>query len=620
MLIEWLRMKSARNSDCKVLLVSASSRKALAIAYSIRSVLGCKVIGLFTTRTHPYIPSRIFNKRLITRSKRGTHEWVLEVAYVGREYRVDLILPVDFIDVITLSKYRDVLEDLGLRVVVAEYDKVLMASNKSRLSELLRDVCRVPKTFKPMEQHIMPANLGPPIVVKGVSDASRPKYFNSLDYVLRYISKASDVIIQEFFPGIGRGYFTVACNGEPLIEFTHQRIIEYDPIGGASLMSYGPVLDPKLYMIGREVVRKLKWVGPLMVETRWNPESGEYVVLEINPKFWGSIDLPVKLNYQLPAILVAAFIHGKSYARRLAKELIVKSGTHSWVLDGIRYLGKDLTTWLKLFRQALSNVFLSDLAPIDPARTVAQIVKGLSKLPKERKDFTVSLRDDIIKVRMYVREAMNRLRGLRLQDIALILDLDGTLVKLGVDWSTVKDEGIRRGYLTRGESISSCLYRLWLSNHEAYMKFSKMVEEYERKSLNNYEVLISKDIINNLVSLHNRGLNVCVATKQTVNIAREVVKDLLTNTNEILIIGRDSGYGPLKIDMFRACRKVIGCREALVIDDSFTATVNAFREGFITIRVVRNNYEMIKTLRIGMIALPPNNALRLVIKLLNKLK
>ena len=64
----------------------------------------------------------------------------------------------------------------------------------------------------------------------------------------------------------------------------------------------------------------------------------------------------------------------------------------------------------------------------------------------------------------------------------------------------------------------------------------------------------------------------------------------------------------------------MGYREALVIDDSFTATVNAFREGFITIRVVRNNYEMIKTLRIGMVALPPNNALRLVIKLLNKLK
>ena len=98
------------------------------------------------------------------------------------------------------------------------------------------------------------------------------------------------------------------------------------------------------------------------------------------------------------------------------------------------------------------------------------------------------------------------------------------------------------------------------------------------------------------------------------------MKNLLTNTNEVLIIGRDSGYGPLKIDMFRACKRVTDCREALVIDDSFTATLDAIREGFITIRVVRNNYEMIKTLRIGMIALPPNNALRLAIKLLNSLK
>ncbi len=604
---------------CRVLLASSSSRKALAIAYSIRKLLGCHIIAVFANKFHPYITSRVFNTKLVTGSVRGTREWALEIAYLSHRFDVDLVVPIDFIDVLSLSKYKSLFERLKVNVAVPDYDKVTVVSNKAVLGSIVSDICNIPKTLSVNDVKRVFSELRPPLVIKGFSDASKPRYVSYLEGALDYV-KGTDEIIQEFFPGIGRGYFTVSINGEPLIEFTHQRVIEYDPIGGASLMAFGPIHDPRLYRIGRKIIWKLKWTGPLMVETRWNPETGDYVVLEINPKFWGSIDLPVKLNYQLPAILAAAFIYGIDHAKKLARRLMVRTGFHSWVLDGIRYIAKDVGTWLRLLSKALSNVPLSDLSPIDPARVFSQVIVGLRKLSKERVEWVKSLSHDIVKVKKFLSKAINNLKHLRLGDLCLILDLDSTLVKLNIDWKFIRRECIKKKLLTHGETISMRFYKLWLNDKIGYHRFSKLIEEYERKFISKYgyEQLIKEDMLNEILSLNAKGLNLCIATKQPESIATEIVSKLLPS-GKLTVIGRDSGYGPLKIDMFRSCVKLMNSKKAIVIDDAFTAVVDAVREGFIAIRVTNNSYEFLKTIRLGILALPHERAFKFAIKLLRTL-
>ncbi len=68
------------------------------------------------------------------------------------------------------------------------------------------------------------------------------------------------------------------------------------------------------------------------------------------------------------------------------------------------------------------------------------------------------------------------------------------------------------------------------------MKSSKIIEEYERNLLDNYEVLISRNLINSLVDLHNNGLGICTAAKQTVSVVKEAIGNLFTNANDILVI------------------------------------------------------------------------------------
>jgi hypothetical protein len=47
----------------------------------------------------------------------------------------------------------------------------------------------------------------------------------------------------------------------------------------------------------------LKWHGIAMVEFRQDSRDGEYKLMEINPKFWGSLDLALAAGADFPADL-----------------------------------------------------------------------------------------------------------------------------------------------------------------------------------------------------------------------------------------------------------------------------------------------------------------------------
>jgi len=65
------------------------------------------------------------------------------------------------------------------------------------------------------------------------------------------------------------------------------------------------VLDPRLDDFCRRLVRELRWRGPFEIETMRDEQRGEYVLIEINPRFPAWIDFPSMLGVNFPAALVA---------------------------------------------------------------------------------------------------------------------------------------------------------------------------------------------------------------------------------------------------------------------------------------------------------------------------
>lgn len=557
------------------LVASIASRKSLAVSKALRAG-GFAVCGVSHAK-HPHLLSRLFSRKALVEVGRESNAWPKAVARFAAEWGACVVIPVDFADVIAFSRFEEVFERIGVALAAPSYEAAIAASSKSLLPELLKSVAEVPRqaVVESREGASKLQALSPPLVVKGLSDASKPEFFPTREQAAERAAERAPCLVQEYVPGVGRGYYAVAHEGEPLIEFTHERIVEYDPAGGASLAARGPVRDPRLYALGRRVVAQLRWTGPIMVETRFVLDEGRYLVVEVNPKLWGSLDLPVHLGYSFPLILALAAVKGPSAARRAAAGLSVRSGQFGWVLDGMRYLAKAPSTWFKLVRVGARA---SDFDASDPARVLAQLLWALERLPRERAQWRESISADLRKLGWWLRKLV--CEGVS----EVIFDLDGTLVELPLNWRTVKAELVREGLAKPWEGVTEALRRLWREDRGLYEKASKLVEELEVEASRRARPIVSPSALS--------GLRFTVITLQASPAAVESLSRAGFQP-AARTIGRDA-YGPCKEEAF----KRVG-RPAAVFEDNLANAVRALKAGHLPVFTARDEYRLARGVRLG---------------------
>jgi len=609
----------------RILLASIASRKAVGIMYSLRNALRAKIIGVSHRAHHPHNYTKLLDEKYVIVVNREEVSWPLAIAGLARKVAADLVIPVDFIDVATFSKYIEIFENFKIKVAVPDYRAVLRASNKGELPKTLKGIAEVPNLViikDPNDVNLVNC-LSLPLVIKGLGDASRPEYAFSYELAVRIALRRVPCLVQEYAPGRARGYYVVAYDGIPLLEFSHERIVEYDPSGGASLAARGPILDPNLYALGRAITKHLKWNGPLMVETKWNYELGKYYVIELNPKFWGSLHLSVSLGFHFPAVLALAYLEGVKSAREFVKSLEVLNGEYYWVVDGIGYLAKVPETWVYMVKRSFFGSSFNDLHLSDPTRTFLQILAKMSSLGSERKAWKKGIGKSLSVLNEWLKTLRNKLINSQ-RNLFFIFDLDGTLIKFNVNWSLVKKTLVDANLIFKWETVSAALSRLWTTNVKDFYRASKIIENFELNSIGSLELLDNK--IGGCLREMSREIHFCLATRQSTKFAHEALKRLGLNDVFHYVVGRDSGFGPLKESLFRACMSYFNYKDSdpiIVIDDDLINVITAIRVGALPIRIANNSYKMFQGLKLGIPSINSkdlSNLINIIYKLYKDIK
>jgi protein-tyrosine-phosphatase/predicted ATP-grasp superfamily ATP-dependent carboligase len=117
---------------------------------------------------------------------------------------------------------------------------------------------------------------------------------------------AFPVLVQERIVGPGTGIFLLVWDGETLATFAHRRIRESPPSGGASVCSESIPADPRLVALSRSLLDRFGWRGVAMVEFKIDAATGTPYLMEVNGRFWGSLQLAIDAGVDFPALLVAA--------------------------------------------------------------------------------------------------------------------------------------------------------------------------------------------------------------------------------------------------------------------------------------------------------------------------
>jgi predicted ATP-grasp superfamily ATP-dependent carboligase len=187
----------------------------------------------------------------------------------------------------------------------------------------------------------------------------------------------NEYIVQEFIPGEnGFGYFAIFRDGREAGYFMHERLMQYPKEGGPSVVARA-IRNSRLHELGRTVLESLHWHGVAMVEFKRSDRDGEFYLIEINPKLWGSLDLAIQSGCNFPEWIARTLADpvaplNNGYREGLTYQWIVPSGLQSFV----RYP----ETRMQILRNALSRHVRTDLRITDPMPAAAGIWSGVRAL------------------------------------------------------------------------------------------------------------------------------------------------------------------------------------------------------------------------------------------------
>lgn len=227
------------------------------------------------------------------------------------ERHFDLVLPVSYAATLAMAVQEPDLRRFS-RVELVDDERVRFAASKQRIQELASTLkIPVPAAYYPATlddvERYQPES-GYPVVVKATCESPgvTVRYAHHAEQLVSICRQwiesrpgGSLPMIQEFVPGYGCGFFALYQDGVCKRIFMHRRVRENPPSGGASCCAES-FYDAKLKEYGLRLLDRLQWHGVAMVEFRYDTNHHDYRLLEINPKFWGSLDLAIACGVDFP--------------------------------------------------------------------------------------------------------------------------------------------------------------------------------------------------------------------------------------------------------------------------------------------------------------------------------
>ncbi len=138
----------------------------------------------------------------------------------------------------------------------------------------------------------------------GVTYAASPEELRSR---LRALPPAAyPVLLQERIVGLGIGIFLLRWGGSTAAVFAHRRLREKPPSGGVSVSRESIAADPELVAQSEALLEHFGWEGVAMVEYKLEAATGTPYLMEVNGRFWGSLQLAVDAGVNFPVLLASA--------------------------------------------------------------------------------------------------------------------------------------------------------------------------------------------------------------------------------------------------------------------------------------------------------------------------
>jgi predicted ATP-grasp superfamily ATP-dependent carboligase len=250
----------------------------------------------------------------------GAQAYATTIARLSIACDARVIMPVTEASILALLEYPDLLGPM--RIASSDLGRFRRATDKAAVLALAsqldidvpaqwaiegaQDIEAIPEGHYPLV--VKPARS----VVTSVAGRRKVtvQYANDREELAEIIHRlgadAGPFLLQERISGPGVGVFLLRWNGRVLASFAHRRIREKPPSGGVSVCCESIMAPPELVQRSIRLLDALEWDGVAMVEYKRDLRTGRHFLMEINPRFWGSLQLAVDSGVDFPWYLYQA--------------------------------------------------------------------------------------------------------------------------------------------------------------------------------------------------------------------------------------------------------------------------------------------------------------------------
>ena len=332
-----------------ILISDGEQRSALATVRSLGrrgySVFVCSTSGRSIAGASRYATA----ERHVSAPLANPSRFAQDVANLIAEWKIDLFLPMTEESFNAVFAHSDLFR--GVCIPAASADQFRAVSDKKRVLELAAssglDVpAQVVISAPDAADSVLQGSVRFPLVVKPARSVTQVGgkqlkvgigHCRDLAELRRTIAAlpaaAYPLLLQQRVIGPGVGVFLLIWDGELVAQFAHRRLREKPPAGGVSVYRESIAADESLVDRSRQLLDSFGWRGVAMIEYKMDETTGIPFIMEINGRFWGSLQLAIDAGVDFPSLLVA-----RAFGERVFGPRAYKLGVRSrWEWGGVDY-------------------------------------------------------------------------------------------------------------------------------------------------------------------------------------------------------------------------------------------------------------------------------------------
>jgi len=312
------------DSYCQVLVTDGHTRAGLAVARS----LALRGIVPLVLGSDPYglaFHSRWVKHMLLAPSPMSQPEAFINFTLdVIRKHRIRLAIPVSDQALLLFDRDRQRLES-HTRLAMAKSEALRFVLDKRLNLELASKLgIPCPRQFELKSLHQIPEMievLGFPIVLKRPGDPMDPHvprfdfrvlYAHNEEelrgYLSQYCRNGQYPIFQECASGKVHNLCCFVAEGELLAVHEYQSIRRLEGVGVLRKIMES---DPELVRYTRDLLAAIRWDGVAHVGFFVNKQLGRVWYMEVNGRFWASVQGSMNAGWDFPSWTYDYFLHGK---------------------------------------------------------------------------------------------------------------------------------------------------------------------------------------------------------------------------------------------------------------------------------------------------------------------